>query len=223
MFKPGDHISKDEQKAYYDDLRKQHEWECETFNKAQDCHMLAEFYQTVDGNYKKAAAWYKTLCDERDYSRSCSFFGTCLLAGRGTDKDPKAAFDYFKKGCALGSVEGCHNAGMMLRSTKYAEAGVKPDGNGAISYFKKACDQGFRNGCFMLSVVYLRGEAGAKKDMPQALKYAKKACDLQHTWGCINAVKMLETGDGVPKDVEEAKRLRKRAQELVEGEGGNVM
>ena len=38
------------------------------------------------------------------------------------------------------------------------------------------------------------GEAGAKKDMPKALEFAKKACALQHTWGCINAVKMLETG-----------------------------
>lgn len=46
---------------------------------------------------------------------------------------------------------------MLLRSTRYKEAGVLPNGNEALSYFQKACDQDFRNGCFMLSVVYLRG------------------------------------------------------------------
>ena len=92
MFKPGDKISREEQVAYFDDLRKQHKWECETFDKPQDCHMLAEFYQTVDGDYPKAAALYKKLCDTRDYSRSCAFFGTCLLTGRG-GKAPVSVLD----------------------------------------------------------------------------------------------------------------------------------
>ena len=54
--------------------------------------MLAEFYQTVDGDYPKAAALYKKLCDTRDYSRSCAFFGTCLLTGRG-GKAPVSVLD----------------------------------------------------------------------------------------------------------------------------------
>eukprot|EP01147_Barroeca_monosierra_P010014 gene10014-2188_t len=222
MFRPGEKINKEEQKSYFDDLRKQHEWECETFKKPQDCHMLAEFYQTVDNNFEGAVKWYRRLCDSNNYSRSCTFMATCLLTGRGVEKNPAEALRYFKKACDLGSIEGCHNAGMLLRSTRYKEAGVLPNGNEALSYFQKACDQDFRNGCFMLSVVYLRGEAGAPRDMPKALQLAKKACDLQHTWGCINAARMLETGDGVLKDLVESEKYKKKARELVEAEDGRL-
>jgi TPR repeat protein len=50
--------------------------------------------------------------------------------------------------------------------------------------------------------------------MGQAFLYASKACELGHTYGCINAAKQLETGDGVPADPEGAAELKEKARKL---------
>eukprot|EP00055_Hartaetosiga_balthica_P004553 m.12084 g.12084 ORF g.12084 m.12084 type:complete len:220 (+) comp3951_c0_seq1:132-791(+) len=218
MFEEGKSISKEEHEAYLNDLRKEHEQACDQFKKASDCHMLAEFYQSVDKDFGKANQWYKKLCDEKNYGRSCLGYAMALLSGQAVERDPAQGFRYLKKACSLGNTAACHNIGMILQSDKFEEFGIKQDGKEALKMFENGCQQDFRNGCFMASIMYLTGRGGVKKNMPKALDYAEKACELQHTWGCINAVKMLETGDGVPKDLDKAQKLRERAKELVESE-----
>eukprot|EP00730_Choanoeca_flexa_P016115 TRINITY_DN7551_c0_g1_i2.p2 TRINITY_DN7551_c0_g1~~TRINITY_DN7551_c0_g1_i2.p2 ORF type:complete len:215 (+),score=40.26 TRINITY_DN7551_c0_g1_i2:1646-2290(+) len=198
---------------YYADLRRQHEADCQAYNKPSDCHALGEFYETVDKNFAKAAEVFHGLCN-RKYGRSCYRLGSMHMAGRGVDQDVKAAFDHFEKACEYGNVEGCHNVGMILRSKN--AAGIAQDGPRALSLFQSACDKDFRNGCFMASVMLLKGEAGVAKDGPRALALATKACDLNHTWGCVNAARMLAIGDGVPKDEKRSQEFKDRAKALAE-------
>eukprot|EP00730_Choanoeca_flexa_P016117 TRINITY_DN7551_c0_g1_i4.p2 TRINITY_DN7551_c0_g1~~TRINITY_DN7551_c0_g1_i4.p2 ORF type:complete len:194 (+),score=27.80 TRINITY_DN7551_c0_g1_i4:1646-2227(+) len=143
---------------YYADLRRQHEADCQAYNKPSDCHALGEFYETVDKNFAKAAEVFHGLCN-RKYGRSCYRLGSMHMAGRGVDQDVKAAFDHFEKACEYGNVEGCHNVGMILRSKN--AAGIAQDGPRALSLFQSACDKDFRNGCFMASVMLLKGDLAA--------------------------------------------------------------
>ena len=78
------------------------------------------------------------------------------------------------------------------------------------------CEDGqFSNACFNLSLFHLQGDGGRRApDKPRALYYAVKACSLGHVWGCVNASRMLKTGDGVPADPARAEELRKIATDL---------
>eukprot|EP00049_Salpingoeca_infusionum_P025245 m.18351 g.18351 ORF g.18351 m.18351 type:complete len:221 (-) comp7809_c0_seq1:728-1390(-) len=205
-------VEEGEEKQYYDDLRTQNEEECARTKKPFDCHMLAEFYQVVDREYTKAADMFRTLCDEQKYGRSCFAYGTCALQGQGAPRERSLALEYFERGCQYGSIESCHNAGMVLWSKN--SDGVPQDVEKALPYFEKGCKDDFRNSCFMLSSIFLSGRGSVAKDPAKALDYAIRSCELRHTWGCINAALMLQKGDGVPKDEAKAKELRARASEL---------
>lgn len=52
------------------------------------------------------------------------------------------------------------------------------------------------------------------RDMAKAFEYAARSCELGHKYGCINAARQLQTGDGVPEDADRAEHFKKRAKEL---------
>ena len=63
--------------------------------------------------------------------------------------------------------------------------------------------------------MYFKGDSdGINKDGPTALSYASKACELDLIQGCVNALIMCQRGDGVPKDIEQAKKFSQKVNEL---------
>lgn len=45
------------------------------------CHLLGDYYETVKQEIEKAAAIYKTTCDQYNYARSCAKFGDFKAIG----------------------------------------------------------------------------------------------------------------------------------------------
>lgn len=138
-----------------------------------------------------------------------------FLSG-GLPEDRKNACRSFLKSCEKGgkkSLNGCHNAALLLQSGEGNDDG-KPNVPLARDYYSKACDAGFVSSCFNLSTIYLKGAPGMPKDMTQALNYSLKACDIGHVWACANASRMYKLGDGVEKNDTKAETLKNRAKEL---------
>jgi hypothetical protein len=67
------------------------------------------------------------------------------------------------------------------------------------------------------------GDKGFSMDKPKAFEYALLSCNQGHSWGCANASRMLDIGDGVKQDKAQAEQLRVKAQRLSEGENYQSM
>ena len=80
----------------------------------------------------------------------------------------------------------------------------------AEEYFKRYCDGGFKNGYFNLNILFLRGNSSNGRDMNKALEYSLKSCEKGHSWGCVNASRILRLGDEV--DINKANELKERAK-----------
>eukprot|EP00128_Syssomonas_multiformis_P005435 Colp12_sorted_trinity150504_noHs@26467 len=138
----------------FDELKDVLKTECYQLNKPGGCQQLADIYHSIDKNFNESKRIYQENCEQRKYSPSCFNLANYYFTGRtGTKKDYAKAFEYFQKGCELGSPESCNNAGMMLQRG----LGVSKDIKEAESKFSKACEWGFKNGCYNLSCLHLSG------------------------------------------------------------------
>lgn len=54
------------------------------------------------------------------------------------------------------------------------------------------------------------------RDMYKALEYGIKACELDIPQSCANVARMYKLGDGIEKNLDEAKKYVDRAKELVD-------
>lgn len=96
--------------------------------------MLGDYLEAIKRDFKKAAKVYKNNCDEFNYGKSCSKYGSYLVFGRGVDKpDKKAAYEYFEKGCKLECLESCFKQGLLLVMDS-SSCGVKEDTKKVYSF-----------------------------------------------------------------------------------------
>lgn len=52
--------------------------------RADSCHLLAEYMEALEQNFKGAYTLFKQNCEERKYPKSCYKYGMYLLAGKGS-------------------------------------------------------------------------------------------------------------------------------------------
>ena len=86
----------------------------------------------------------------------------------------------------------CNNAGLVWQSGY--DHHHPADYSKVEEYFKHSCDGGFKNGCFNLSILFLHGNSSNSRDMNKALKYSLKSREMGHSWGCVNASRILRWG-----------------------------
>ncbi len=178
------------------------------------CHSLGEWYMLIKHDDAAAQALFRRNCDpppeakHRRYAPSCFSVASYLMSG---SKDNVGAAAHFEKACAAGSVEACANLGAIYRR---GLPEVAADTAKAEVFFEQGCSGGDAKSCFQLAVP--RQQAG---NGPGALHYYEKACLLGYPWGCSNAYVMLSRGDGVPVDLERAKRMRTVGEELATAMG----
>lgn len=48
------------------------------------CHRLADFLESIQKDFEKAAKVFQTNCDDNNYAHSCYKFGNYKVLGRGT-------------------------------------------------------------------------------------------------------------------------------------------
>lgn len=184
---------------------------CETEGRVEGCHSYAEFLQLVENDTESALSLFRRNCDppsgstHRRYGPSCFSLATMLLESSRAEQQ-KEAPKYFEKACVSGSMEGCHNMGVLHRRGGH---GVDIDLTKAENFFQKACDKGLAKSC--LSVAILLMNRSAK---PQAFDMFERACVLGSVYGCSNAVVMLKNGDGIEKDLVKAEQLQRDGEKL---------
>ncbi len=77
------------------------------------------------------------------------------------------ASDWYVKGCALGSLSACHNAGVAYQ---FGRNGVKRDYYEAAKYYLKAADRAFLPSQINLVVLYANGQV-ISQDHREGLKW----------------------------------------------------
>ncbi|WKX96091.1 hypothetical protein Q1695_012504 [Nippostrongylus brasiliensis] len=55
-----------------------------------------------------------------------------------------------------------------------------------------------------------------ERDMYKALEYGIKACELDIPQSCANVSRMYKLGDGIEKNVDEAKKFADKAKEILD-------
>lgn len=201
---------------YFEQLRDVLEKDCSVYKKTLECYQLAQFYEYRDKNFPKAVKMYGELCATKKHPSSCLSRGMIELAGRHRTPpvaDTQAALSSFLTACDLGEAKGCQNAGLLFYKKGHE---VERDLPRAFELFKKACESKEANGCFYASIMHLKEKpsAGFTPDKSEALRYAATACGLKHPWGCRNAARMCDIGDGVPVDKSRADSFKEAAKDL---------
>lgn len=81
---------------------------------------------------------------------------------------------------------------------------------------EKACNNQHSEACFVSSNIHFTGieEVGLKPNKVKFLEYSIKACDLNELKGCINASVVYKKGDGVPINLELAKKYKEKALDI---------
>ncbi|EFA05048.1 cytochrome c oxidase assembly factor 7 homolog [Tribolium castaneum] len=229
--------SESEVKEFIKNLGIEYRFGCYSEKKAEVCHLLADYLESIDKNYEKAGIVYKTTCDDYKYAKSCSKYATYALLGKGAKKsDFKAAYGYFDKGCELGDPTSCFHQGLLL-ITRNEEQGIAQNPIKGMALLEKSCNAEHSNACYYLSGMYIAGvrkspkdtssdkiEYAVAKDMKQAFKFALKGCELGNMYSCANLSQMYAKGDGVEKNPELAAKYRKIATDMQEDiQGGKTL
>lgn len=138
-----------------------------------------------------------------DKERAIRYFGKACEAGDGPSCVEAASGAAFKspergrllqRACDLGAGDGCTRAADELPGDDARR--------GAL--YEKGCALNDGSGCFLASAM-------VAKTPEAAVAFLRKACDLKDPNGCRYLADHLATGDGVTRDVAEARRLYEAA------------
>ncbi|KAK5638472.1 hypothetical protein RI129_012767 [Pyrocoelia pectoralis] len=220
-----------EVKKFITNLGIEYRFGCYSEKNSEVCHLLGDYLEAIDNDYKKASKVYKTNCDEYKYPKSCYKYATYALLGKGYKQNYKDAYRYFEKGCNLDHPESCLHQG-LLKVTKNDSSDIPVDVLKGMQLLEKACTASNGNACYYLSGMYISGvrkpdirikhyekvdddsSYEVKKNMAKAFGYAERGCDLGHIYSCSNLSQMYSRGDGVKKNGELAEKYRKIALEM---------
>jgi len=209
----------DEVKDYLDNLGTEYRFGCYGEKNPQACHLLADYMESVKKDFAKAFKVYKTNCVEYKYGHSCHKAAGYIYVGKGCQKDPDLAYQFFRKGCDLKYANSCLNAGILEASpiTDKRYARTEPlDPKMASELFKRACEGDIGEGCYRYASMFIKGVEGViQKDMEEAFKFSLKACELGDLSGCVNTSMMFARGDGVEKNPEKAEQYGRLSQQMI--------
>lgn len=207
----------EEVKEYLKNLHIEYQFGCHSEKKPDVCHLLGDYYESVNQEMEKAAAIYRATCDNHNYGRSCAKFGDFKAVGKGCKADIPTAYKYMSKGCELNDEFGCLHAGVL--GTSKNDVGEKDRAtqiHAGVKQLKKACDMfNSEKACFYLSGIYLSGLDGIiDKNYKEAYKLSLKSCEYGNPYACANLSQMHARGEGAQKNPELAATFKKRAVEL---------
>ncbi|XP_012267497.2 cytochrome c oxidase assembly factor 7 homolog [Athalia rosae] len=210
--------NKEEVELYLKNLNIEYKFGCLSEKNPEVCHLLGDFLESINKDFKGAAQTYKENCDERKYALSCRKYGNYAFIGKGLDKELWAeSYDYLTKGCDLGDQLSCLNAGVVSTTTEKDGKPVEPmDFKKGITLLERSCtEHGLERACFYLSSVYLQGVPGhVERNFEEAYRVSVKGCELGNPQACAYASLMTRRGDGVEANPDLAEAFKQRALAL---------
>ena len=134
-----------------------------------ECHLLGRFLEIVKKDNAKAAAVYKSNCQDDQNGNSC--FNLAQLY-QTEMVDHHEAYNYNRKGCDLGNAKCCFGAALANFSDDLDKGCVGKNPSLAIDNLKRSCQLGSGMACQLLSQLFLIGFPGfVDKDLSACLKY----------------------------------------------------
>ena len=116
--------------------------------------------------------------------------------GKGTEKDLKLAFSWYKKSADQGYVPAQYGLALMY----YNGEGTKKDMEFAFSWYKESAEQGDTLAQNGLAGMYYRGE-GTEKDLKLAFDWVKKSADQGYAPAQYALAGIYYNGEGIEKDL----------------------
>jgi uncharacterized protein len=133
--------------------------------------------------------------------------------GKGVSKDYAQAMMWAHRAADAGNADAMDFIGFAyLRG-----ASIRGNPVIAFGYFKAAAAKS-RQAAFNLGQCYF-GAQGTSQDIPKALEFWKKAADAGHGRAAACAAMAYLSGEGIPRDPVQARRLAERAAELEDPSG----
>ncbi|RZF34092.1 hypothetical protein LSTR_LSTR011662 [Laodelphax striatellus] len=212
---------KEEVELFIKNLGIEYRFGCFSEKKTEVCHLLGDYEESINSNYKKAFAIYKNNCDNYNHAQSCYKAGGYYMQGKAMEKiDDFKAIDYLEKGCKLGFARACYRGASLITNSPNKVR----DYTQGLEMYDKACNSEIADGCFALNTFYLFGseEHNVTKDLPKAAKYAERGCDLDHLACCTNISHMYMRGDGVEKNETLAKKFMQKAKDIERQESTTI-
>lgn len=149
------------------------------------------------------------LADE-NFVKAFFYLGQMYEEGLGTSKDYNKAAKWYRKGAEAGNAWAMNSLGECY----HEGAGVARDYNEAVEWFRKAVRAGDDWAMTNLGYCYEHGE-GVARDYNKAAELFKKGAEAGNSWAINDLGNCYYYGrGGVPKNVEKAVELYKRAEAL---------
>ena len=144
-----------------------------------------------EGYVVKAAEFFTKACKLGEAELGCIELGHAYEHGSGVPKSSKQAVEFYIKGCNLGDLSGCREAGDVYSWRAFADSDAGEDYARAATFYVRACDGGEDLSCDDLGDLYRDGN-GVPKDLAKAKFYYSRACSLSTElhFGCDDLKKL---------------------------------
>ncbi|CAI4232891.1 unnamed protein product [Auanema sp. JU1783] len=222
----------DERQEYVKNLGIEYRFGCYEEKRPESCHLLAEYFEAINLNFKKAFDLLKSNCLESEYPKSCYKYGMYVLSGKECTPNLKDMIKPMEIACDGGVRQGCRYLSLVHWN---GEKDRPADSKKAEKYMQKACEMDDGEACWLLSTWYMgnkekfvtssKGDAkeldrtslgSLERSMEKSLLYGIKACENDIPHSCANVARMYKLGDGIEKDPDMAKKYIDKAKEVME-------
>lgn len=75
---------KEELKKFLENLGTEYRYGCYSEKNPTSCHLLGDYFYSIDKDVDKASSTYRINCDENKYGLSCDAFGRLAFRGKHT-------------------------------------------------------------------------------------------------------------------------------------------
>ncbi|MFH4976148.1 hypothetical protein AB6A40_002857 [Gnathostoma spinigerum] len=219
-----------ERREYVKNIGIEYRFGCYEEKRADSCHLLGEYMEAIERNFKSALSLFSLNCEQRKYAPSCFKYSMYLLAGKECEPSLSKTIPHLEISCESNIPVACRYLGLVYWN---GEPTRLADPKKAEACMKKACDLEDAKACWMLSTWYLGPTAKFKRkdeeletkythlmgslerDMAASLEYGIRACELNVPESCANVGRMYKIGDGMEKNVEKAKEYYDKAKDII--------
>lgn len=132
--------------------------------------------------------------------------GQMLHTGTGTERDEKAAAEYWEKAARLGNVHAQYSLAKLWIETNTGDISK------ALQWLTKAADGGHAMAQYTLGKYYRDG-THVDKSMDQAVRLFLLSAEQNNAYAAYQLGKLYLAGEGIPKDVEMAVKWLKCSAE----------
>lgn len=145
--------------------------ELPTVESSEMDRWAGQYYE--DGNYPKAAEWYRKAADLGN-AHATACLGLMYLRGLGVEKDARRAEQLLIKGANAGNSQAFYHLAVLYERGR----DVPQDFAAAVRYYEKAAQKGNAVAQYKLGCAYQNGIAVAK-DLALATKWFERAAEKE--------------------------------------------